>query len=341
MISKNTHFFNSDKILFERALQKMHQIPIDQQREAPDSWEAQRYETTLNSSCGLKGPGTYKKSRQSTLILEPSDSPGWWFDRTDIEQQLPIRVSTRNVWDTQRNITLKSGFPNNYVRMVEHIISQRLGMGLDNLVIKMENGDPPLFNVGSMPIVEAINKVGIRENKKRPLTYWTVKNPIVIMNKKQDGFLFLEPEMKKPGLLSCDCAIDFPNVIGQQRILFDLTKQIYEYGAQARTNCSLETVIFVKTVGKLFSDFRNLGYNWKNILIAGKKSYWNTPALLCNQKSLEAVWHRACLDLIAALSLQETGRLCGKITSYKAGHALDVELMTLLLRHDLLIPYQF
>jgi UDP-3-O-acyl-N-acetylglucosamine deacetylase len=51
---------------------------------------------------------------------------------------------------------------------------------------------------------------------------------------------------------------------------------------------------------------------------------------------LEAVWHRACLDLIAALSLVDSGRLCGKIVSYKAGHTLDTRFMTLLYRQAVL-----
>jgi UDP-3-O-acyl-N-acetylglucosamine deacetylase len=53
---------------------------------------------------------------------------------------------------------------------------------------------------------------------------------------------------------------------------------------------------------------------------------------------LEAVWHRATLDLVAALSLLETGRMAGHVVSFKAGHALDVRFTTYLYLHDLLVP---
>ena len=53
-------------------------------------------------------------------------------------------------------------------------------------------------------------------------------------------------------------------------------------------------------------------------------------------KSLEAVWHRAVLDLLAAMALIEEGRFLGKITSYKAGHHLDVEAIRALYKHGLL-----
>jgi UDP-3-O-acyl-N-acetylglucosamine deacetylase len=96
-------------------------------------------------------------------------------------------------------------------------------------------------------------------------------------------------------------------------------------------------MLYTKTLGKLFADTRNLGYNWKNILVAGKKRYLNKPTLLHQGKSLEAAWHRACLDLLAALSMLESGRLAGRISSYKAGHLLDARLMSQLYLQDLLV----
>ena len=50
----------------------------------------------------------------------------------------------------------------------------------------------------------------------------------------------------------------------------------------------------------------------------------------------EPVWHRATLDLLAALALIDTGRFVGTVASYRAGHTLDCRLVTLLYRHGLL-----
>ena len=89
------------------------------------------------------------------------------------------------------------------------------------------------------------------------------------------------------------------------------------------------------TVGKFFADYRNMGYTKENILVAGRKRYTTTPKMLHEGKSLEAVWHRACLDLLAALSLFPSGRLAGKVTSFKAGHSLDCRWMTLVTKNGL------
>jgi UDP-3-O-acyl-N-acetylglucosamine deacetylase len=53
-------------------------------------------------------------------------------------------------------------------------------------------------------------------------------------------------------------------------------------------------------------------------------------------RSLEPVWHRATLDLLAALALADAGRFVGTAVSYRAGHALDCRLVTLLRKRDLL-----
>lgn len=321
--------------VFTRSKAAMAAIPVDCQIPPNPNELPGRFQTTLAAPFSVSGPATYSKGLRSTLHFAPGNQEGWWLRRRDLPEQFPIQVSPRNVWTAQRSIVLRCGSPDNYVRMTEHIIAQRLGLGLDNAEITLGTGDPPLFEVGSMPIVEAIQKVGIVEDPKRPLKYWTAKEPVAILNQR-DGYLLFTPAEKGDRRLYFDVCIDFPSAIGQQRIQFCLNNSVFQHGAQARTNCSFAIMLYTKTIGKLFADTRNMGYHWKNILVAGKKRYLNTPNLLHEGKSLEAVWHRACLDLIAALSMLEIGRLAGHITSYKAGHALDARLMSNLYIHDLL-----
>ncbi len=104
----------------------------------------------------------------------------------------------------------------------------------------------------------------------------------------------------------------------------------------ARTNAPLSMLLYCKTVGMLFADTRNLGYTLRNILIAGPWRYINQSRMIHNGKSLEAVWHRATLDLLAAIALIDRGRLAGRIVSYKSGHTLDARMMAALYRQGLL-----
>ena len=145
-----------------------------------------------------------------------------------------------------------------------------LGLGLDNVTIELSSGDPPLFDVGSLPIAEGILNAGLTEDIHRPLRYFTVREPVTLAG-PNGSFLHLEPAAAGDFLLHLDVAIDFPSAIGQQRIQFDLWQDAFLRGAHARTNCPRSEVIFAMTIGKLFADIRNLGYTRANILIAGKK----------------------------------------------------------------------
>lgn len=323
---KNYRFL-SDAADLSSSFDALEAQGVDMSFPAPEDWSPDLYETTLEQECVVSGPGTYRKGHSSTLHFLPCDD-GWAFDRSDLSEQLKIAVTPGNVWTASRSIVLRSGCESNYMRMTEHIIAHRLGLGLDNVIIRTDSGDPPLFDVGSMPIVDEFLKTGFRSVPTKPLAYYTVSEPVVLAG-PNGSFLAFEPAENGSKKLSFDVAIDFPTAIGKQRIQFDLCKESFIHGAHARTNCPKKEVMLAMTIGKLFADIRNLGYTKKNILIAGKKRYYNEPALIHEGKSLEAVWHRANLDLIAALSLFSRGRLAGHVISYKAGHNLDCRFMTL------------
>ena len=297
-------------------------------------------QTTLSRPVTVQGPGTFFGKHIRTLTFEPCESGGWWIERGDQADVLPFLVAARNVWttgDVVSNIVLRAGPPHNYLRMVEHIIALKVGLGLDHVLIRAEAGDPPLFTRGSMDLVEAFEAAGTRE-LERPAAWFTVKEPVVLCS-PNGAFLALAPCRTAQPELRVDCAVDFPNAIGRQRIRFRVNPSRFRYAAEARTNTSIWKILYCQSIGKLFADVRNLGYTRENILIAGQRGYYNAPRLLHENKSLEAVWHRAVLDLLAAIALIEEGRFCGEVVSYKAGHQLDVRLICQLYKHNLLRPF--
>ncbi len=294
-------------------------------------------ETTLASTESVEGVGTFERKKMSVLTLGPSKIPGWWIHRTDLREQLDVKVSVRNVWTSARNIVLRAGSPHNYLRMVEHIIALRLGMGVDNVRLDIASGDPPLFDRSSLDLVEAMQKAKI-VSTGRPARYVTVKEPVTIGGTRGD-FVTLLPAEKGDYRMHLDVAIDWNTIIGKQRIKVDLTPETFIYGAGARTNATQTQYFFSKTIGKLIAETRNMGYTKNNILIHGPKGFVTKPRPefdLEGGGSCEPVWHRTMLDLVAAIALVDRGRFIGTVKSYRAGHTLDVRLMTLLYMHDLL-----
>ena len=299
-----------------------------------------RPQTTIERSASVQGRGTFFGKSLRTLTLCPTDMEGWWFERTDLPDSLPVRCSIRNVWTTGNvvsNIVLRSGSPHNYVRMAEHMIALRMGLGIDNLLIKLDSGDPPLFDRGSTELVQALRGAGARP-AGRPAAFVTVRERVTICNGR-GGFLTLAPADPARPLLAIDAAVDFKTAIGKQRIRFAVDPEKFAYGATARTNTSALKMLWCKTIGLLFADVRNLGYSFENLLIAGRFRYWNEALLKHGGKSLEAAWHRATLDLLAAIALIDEGLFVGEIISYKSGHGLDVEMVQRLYQEGLLKPF--
>jgi len=335
--NKFGRILGGDSQELEKAYEEYSKLPLDQDCMSEDPAPVHRNLRTISKPVTISGPGTFMGKETRTLHLEPTDREGWWFDRSDHAGSLPVKVSIRNVWTTGQivsNIVLRSGPPHNYIRLVEHIIALRSGLDIDNLMIRLDSGDPPLFNKGSLDLVEALEDAG-RHEYEHPVTYLSVKEKVTF-GMPGNKFLTIEPVDENRLALDIDCAVNFKTAIRTQRISFPVNYDLTKMASVARTNTSFAKMLFCATFGKFFADIRNLGYNMKNVLVAGKFKYVNEPRLDHEGKALEAVWHRAVLDLLAAVALIDEGRLLGKITSYKAGHSMDVEMIRLLYKHDLL-----
>lgn len=326
-----------DKNSINDAYVRFRDQPVDLTMLHEGAYPYSMKHTTIGKPESVSGPGTFLGSETRTLTFAPCAEDGWWINRVDQTEQFPFLVSVRNVWTTARNIVLRSGSAHNYLRMVEHIVAMRIGMGIDSMMINTDSGDPPLFVRGNLDIVEAIEKGGIVETDA-PAKFITVREPVTFGGPRGDFLTFLPAKPGEYGL-RVDCGIKFDSAIGSQRIVFDVTPETFRIGAEARTNAPYSTYLYSKSLGKLFADSRNLGYTTKNILIHCKKKYFNEPRLVYDGKSLEAVWHRATLDLLAAVALMDTGRFAGTIVSYRAGHTQDARMATLLYLKDYIVPH--
>lgn len=308
---------------------------IDETRLASDrSCPFPQKRQTLAGEAPVSGIGTFYGSVRQTVTFAPSEKPGWWIRRTDLPEQLDTKVDIANLWTSAQNLVLRSGSQHNYLRMVEHIIALKCGLGVDNVLLKVNSGDPPLFDQSSLPLVKAMEHAKIVETEQ-DATYVTVKEPVAFGGTRGDFLLFLPAENGARNL-RIDCAISWNTVIGQQRVLFDVTPETFGYASLARTNATHRQYLFVKTIGKLFAATRNWGYNERNILIHGPRRFYTEPRFQVGEKFLEPVWHRATLDLMAAIALTGEHRFVGTVVSYRAGHTLDCDAIRALYRNDLL-----
>ena len=107
--------------------------PIDEVRLAADrTCPFPNVRRTLESEAQVAGVGTFQGSRKQTLTFAPSAKKGWWIRRMDLPEQLDTEMDIANLWTSAQNLVMRSGSPHNYLRMVEHIVALKVGLGVDD-----------------------------------------------------------------------------------------------------------------------------------------------------------------------------------------------------------------
>ena len=113
-------------------------------RRGQDAMPASGFEQELAAQKGVRlifnaqpvtvqGPGTFLGKATRTLTFEPTDKEGWWFDRADLPNTLPVRVTIvlAIVMEIVAAIAVRDNLTLNVIMLLMPIdaIAQWQGMG--------------------------------------------------------------------------------------------------------------------------------------------------------------------------------------------------------------------
>lgn len=118
---------------------------------------------TLKEEISLSGIGLHT-GKEVTLTMKPAkENTGFVFVRTDLEGNPQVEADANYVTTTERGTTLeKLGVK---IHTCEHVLAALVGMDLDNVILEMNNAEPPILDGSSKFFVEAIEKAGIVEQE--------------------------------------------------------------------------------------------------------------------------------------------------------------------------------
>ena len=118
---------------------------------------------TLKEEISLSGIGLHT-GKEVVLTMKPAkEHTGFVFVRTDLEGCPQVEADANYVTTTDRGTTLeKSGVK---IHTCEHVLAALVGMDLDNVILEMNNAEPPIMDGSSKFFVEAIEKVGVVEQE--------------------------------------------------------------------------------------------------------------------------------------------------------------------------------
>jgi UDP-3-O-[3-hydroxymyristoyl] N-acetylglucosamine deacetylase len=244
------------------------------------------------------------------LLPAPGGS-GIVFRRTDLDN-FEIPAIGRNVAKVSYATSLmRQGV---LISTTEHLLSALIGMGVDNVIVELDNLELPILDGSALPYVEAFLSAGIRTQRRRRETI-RVLNPIEV--REGNKFIGLYPGSG----YSIQYAIEFPAPIGYQRASVDLATETYGTTiAPART-------FGYKADEKRLRDMGLIrGASSESIIILGPTGPENGSLRFAD----EYVRHKV-LDLIGDLALAGR-RIEGHVVAERAGHAMHTALVSRLLK---------
>ena len=267
---------------------------------------------TINQNLTFKGVGLHS-GLVATMTIKPAEpNSGIIFKRIDLAENNIIIPNVFNV-SSAAFCTTVSNDQGIKVSTIEHLMGALYGMGIDNVLIEIDNEEVPILDGSAKIFVEKIKEAGISESNQ-PIK-------VILINKKvelQDGKKTISIEPNKTSL-DIDFEIKYNNpLIGIQRNSIsvynsDLT-EIYD----SRTFC-------------LFEDIENLkkmnlaqGGSLENAIVVKDNKILNDKGLRNNK---EFVNHKI-LDCMGDLYL--TGyKIVAKITCSQGGHKLTNDILRL------------
>tara|TARA_Y100000992_G_scaffold149084_1_gene99401 strand:+ start:2173 stop:3093 length:921 start_codon:yes stop_codon:yes gene_type:complete len=198
---------------------------------------------TIKNPVSFQGVGLHSGKIVNVSLKKSDPDTGIVFKRIDLKDNNLVYPNFMNVSNTALNTTISN---DNGVKIstIEHLMGALFGLGIDNLLIEIDNEEVPILDGSAKEFIEKILLSGF-EISNKPIK-------IIKINKKIE---FKEGERSisiEPSKLSLD--IDFKlkyknNLIGNQKnkvnVYEDDLKEIFE----SRTFCLYEDIEAIKKNG--------------------------------------------------------------------------------------------
>ena len=130
---------------------------------------------TVKGPFSLTGVGLHT-GKEVTITFRPAPvNYGKRFIRVDLEGKPEINAIVENVVDTARGTSLAQN--NAKVQTVEHVLAAVAGLGIDNLIIELDQAETPIMDGSSRFFIEALDQCGIQE-QLAPREYLELRSPV-------------------------------------------------------------------------------------------------------------------------------------------------------------------
>jgi len=265
---------------------------------------------TISKSIVIGGVGLHSGKKVSMKLNPSEPNSGIVFKRVDIKKNNIVIPNVFNVSEANYCTTISNEFGIK-VSTIEHLMGALYGLGVDNLLVEVDNQELPILDGSAKIFIHEINSVGLKTSNI-PIKIIKINNRVSV----EDGAKKITIEPSKISL-DIDFEIKFNNpLIGTQRNKVKIYDEDLSDIFNSRTFCLFEDIEKLREM--------NLaqGGTLQNAIVVKDKKILNEEGLR-NKK--EFVNHKI-LDCLGDIYLSGY-KMVGNIKCSQGGHRLTNQVL--------------
>jgi UDP-3-O-[3-hydroxymyristoyl] N-acetylglucosamine deacetylase len=267
--------------------------------------------STVRREVPISGTGIHS-GKHVNVLLKPYSLGRIVFRRTDLDN-LEIPLKLRNIQANNSSSLVSKGCR---IQTLEHLLAVLHIFGINSLLVEMDGSEIPIGDGSASLLAKAVHQAGLKALPGRRKSLKIEKN-FAVREKEASVSFFPDNSFR----ISYCIEFDHPAIMRQEKSFVVDRESFLEQIAPARTFGFLKDVVALRQQGLA------LGGSLENALVLDEEGVINGPLHFPD----EFVRHKI-LDFLGDLSL--VGRsLIGHFKAYKAGHALHLKAVRLLLEN--------
>jgi UDP-3-O-[3-hydroxymyristoyl] N-acetylglucosamine deacetylase len=265
---------------------------------------------TIKTPVSFSGIALHNGLNVNVTLKSAKPNEGIVFKRVDLKNNNFVYPNFLNVTNTSLNTTIENEHGVK-VSTIEHLMGALFGLGIDNVLIEIDNEEVPILDGSAKNFIEKIISSGF-EVSEEPIKIIKINQRIEYSDGKR--FISIEPSKLS---LDIDFELKFKNeIIGNQRNKVKVYEDDLTDVYNSRTFCLFEDIEFIKKNGLA------KGGSLDNAIVVKDKEILNKDGL---RNDKEFVNHKI-LDCIG--DLYTSGyRIIGNVVCSQGGHFLTNQLL--------------
>mgnify|MGYP000285755161 FL=1 len=115
---------------------------------------------TIKKSIKFQGVGLHSGKIVNLCLKSAEPNTGIVFKRVDLNINNLVYPSFNNVTNTSLNTTVSNEFGVT-VSTIEHLMGALFGLGIDNVLIEIDNEEVPILDGSAKQFIKEINRAGV------------------------------------------------------------------------------------------------------------------------------------------------------------------------------------